>query len=326
MADEKISAMPSGAPAQGTDPIAIGRTGGTVLSLTVADLLNNDVHAGYSEYTGQASDPVAPTSAVRIYTRSLGGRYVPRWIGPSGLDTAFQPALFANNVTMWMPTTSTTAFVYFGISWTVATTQATPSIANTNFMTAMKRATFTTTTTASNTSGVRTASPIVWIGNIAGAGGFFFAARFGILTYVSTMRVLVGLSALTTALATDPSSTANTCGMSKDSGETTWQCITVDSTGGAGHFTKVSSGRTTQAAGTSNIFDFYMFCKPNDTQISFRITDVTTGTNLVNNSSITTTLPTSSQMLTAHAEWALGATGGVACAGFLNKIYIESDT
>lgn len=322
MADTKISGLTSVGASADTDEFAVNQ-GGTSKKATRAQINTNDVHAGYIEMTGQASDPSAPTSAVRIYDRPLANRHLPRFIGPSGLDSGLQPAFFANNVTMWVPGTGTTAAISLGVSWTISTTQAHPTIANTNFMTQMKRATFTTSTTAANTSGIRSSAPICWRGNAAGQGGFFFAARGGILTYTSTMRILFGLSALTTALAADPSATANTCGLSKDTGETTWQCLTRDASTAA----KISSGRTTAAGGTAEIFDFYMFCKPNDSQISFRLVDVTTGTVLVDNQSQSSNLPVNTTMLTAHAECQNVAGGaGTAVAIFLNKLYIESDT
>jgi hypothetical protein len=111
--------------------------------------------------------------------------------------------------------------------------------------------------------------------------------------------------------------------MSKDTGETTWQITTRDTTSGS----KITTGRTTAAAGSADIFDFYEFCKPNDNHISFRVVDCTTGTVLVDNASKTTNLPTATTMLTAHCE-AQNVAGGAASAVaiFLNKIYIESDT
>lgn len=322
MADTKISALPAASlPLSGSEELPLNDSG-VSSKITVANLHTGDVHATYSEYASQAAVPAVPTGAIRIFSQQAA-RHLPRFIGPSGLDSSVQPALFGNNVVMWLPGTSSTAAINFGVSWTVNTTQATPAIANSNFMTQMKRATFTTTTTAANTTGVRGAAAVCWIGSAAGQGGFYFVARFGILTYTSTMRVFVGLSALTTALAADPSATANSCGMSKDTGETTWQCLTVN---GGPSATKISTGRTTAAAGAAEVFDMRMFCAPNGTSIIFNVQDITSGTVLVNNTSQTLTLPVNTVMLTPHAECMNVAGGaGSAVAIFLNKIYIETD-
>jgi len=323
MADTKISGFSDGSPAQGTDEYVIAR-GGANYSLTLAEILTAAEFPTYILLDDQSTDPSAPASGLKLYNRPLANRRLPRFIGPSGLDSALQPAFFANNVTMWLPGTGSTAAINFGTSWTVATTQATPAIANTNWMTQMKRATFTTTTTAANASGARTTSQICWIGSSAGQGGFFFAARLGILTYSSTMRIFCGLNTSANAISSDPSSVANSCGLSKDTGETVWQMLTVSS---GGTSQKTSSGRTTAAAGTTDVFDFYMFCKPNDTTIYFRFTDVTTSTNLVNNVGQSTQIPANNVMFYAHCECQnVAGGGGSAVAIFLNKLYIESDT
>lgn len=267
------------------------------------------------------ADPAAPASGASLYVRSTAGRYIPRWIGPSGLDCAVQPSLWGNAIKMWMPGTGTTAPIMFGVSWTVNTTQAHPALASTSFMTQITRATFTTTTTVSNTSGIRTATPVVWRGNAAGQGGFFFAARFGISTYVSTMRIWCGLSALTTALtaATDPSAVNNTVCMSKDTGETTWQVLTRD----ASATSKTSTGRTTAVGANAEIFEFYAYCKPNDSSITVRVVDIATGTVLVDNVVQSGNLPANTTFLTAHCECQAAAAS--VCAIFISRIYIESD-
>ena len=247
---------------------------------------------------------------------------LPSFVGPSGLDSPVQPALFGNSITVWLPGTGTTAAINFGVAWTTIATQAHPTIANTNFMTQMRRATYTTTTTAANTSGVRTALPVAWRGNAAGQGGFFFSCRFGVLTYSATMRVAVGLTALTTALAVDPSATNDSVFMSKDTAETTWQVMTRDTTAAS----KTSTGRTTAAAGAAEVFEFTCFCKPNDTKITTRVIDISTGTILVDNIEKSANLPTSTVMLTAHCDFQ-NVTGGAgtAVAGFISKMYIETD-
>ena len=271
----------------------------------------------------ETSDPAPPTSGNWFYSRSLAGRAVPRFVGPSGIDSAVQPSLWGNTVTMWLPGTGTTASINWGISWTVATTQAHPTIADTNFMTQMRRATFTTTTTAANTTGVRTSDVVCMRGSGAGRGGWFFAARFGILTYTSTMRVFVGLAAATTALSEDPSTVVNSILMGKLTGQTVWRITTMDATTANATY---STGRTTAAAGANEIFDFQCFCKPNDTKITARVIDISTGTVLTDNVEFTTNLPVNTVPLCIHAEAQNVAGGaGSAVAIFISKLYLETD-
>jgi hypothetical protein len=269
-----------------------------------------------------SANPETPASGAVLFSRNIGGRHVPRWIGPSGLDTAIQPGMWGNSITLWLPGTGTTAAINFGVNWSTAATQAHPAITTTNFMTQLRRATYTTTTTANNASGVRSGAPLCWRGNAAGQGGWFFSARFGILTYTSTMRMMVGLSESTAALSGDPSAVNNTVAMSKDTGETTWQVFTRDASAAS----KTSTGRTTAAAANAEIFEFVCFCKPNDSKITVRVVDITSGTVLVDNVEKTSNLPSATALLTAHAQCnnqAGGAGSGVAM--FLSKIYVETD-
>ena len=258
--------------------------------------------------------PTAPSSGVFMWARNRAGRWFPEFEGPSGLDSSLQPALFGNNVTMWLPGTGTTAAISFGVSWTNATTQAHPTIADTSIMTSIRRATYTTTTTSGNATGVRSTAPLA-IRN----RGFFFFARFGILTYVSTMQIMVGLAAASGILGGDPSAVNDMIAMTKDTGETTWQVTTRDTSTAS----KTSTGRTTAAAGNAEIFDFTAFCKPAASKITVRVVDIGTQTVLVNNVEKSSNLPTNATALYAHAEARTAAASLVAI--FLNRIYVETD-
>lgn len=224
---------------------------------------------------------------------------------------------------MWLPGTSSTAAISFGTAWTVGATQTHPSIATTNVMTSIKRATFTTTTTAANVSGIRSSAPVAAVSATAGIGGYFFAARFGILTYTSTMRVQCGLTATSGALAGDPSAQNNANAMTKDTGSTTWQWSTKD----GATVEQTSSGRTTAAAGAAEVFDFFTYCKPGTTNlVTGRFVDITSGTVLIDNITHSTHVPVDTTVLTASCQCMNVAGGaGSAVAIFLSKIYIECD-
>jgi hypothetical protein len=275
-------------------------------------------NANFQFLPSLSANPATPSSGAILYNRADATRVLPRWIGPSGLDQPVQPALFAGSITMWLPGTGTTASINFGISWTVATTQATPTIADTSIMTRLKRATFTTTTTAANTTGVRSAAPVVVC-----RSGFYMRVRFGILTYTSTMRVWAGLSALSGALGGDPSAQNHSVCMSKDTGETTWQVLTRDASAAS----KTSTGRTTAAGGNTEIFDFRCFRPPgNGISIGVRVVDVATETVVLDDTLKSSNLPGDDQLLYSHCE-AMNVAGGAgsAVAIFLAKIYVETD-
>jgi len=332
MGDVKISALPSASSANSTDILPADQSG-TTRGVTVAQLqtavFTTPVQSSYEDFTAIA-DPSAPSSGhVRIYGKQVAGRILPKWIGPSGINTQFQAALDGNSVVMWLPGTSTTAAINFGTSWSITTTQATPAIAATSLMTSIKRATFTTTTTAGSGSGVRSAAPVaVYSGSTttAGQAGFFLAMRFGVLTYTSTMRILMGMSSTTTALgSTDPSAGyADLIAITKDAADSAWQGTT---SAGAGTFTKNTSGHTVAASSNTDCFDFFAF-NPDDGSghIWLRLVDIGNNTVYLNDVAASGNLPRAGALLTVQAACSNSAGGaGSAVAIWLSKIYIECD-
>lgn len=265
----------------------------------------------------QAATPAAPDSGILLFGMNRGGRRVPRFMGPSGLDSSIQPALWGNSVVMWLPGTGTTASINFGSNWVVSATQAHPAIVDTNVYTKIRKATYTTTTTAGNTSGTRTGAAIVTRNT-----GFFFAARFGITTYQSAMQIQIALSATTGALAGDPSAQVNSCGVGKLTGKTVWSYWTSD---GSTPSTS-DTGRTTAASGAADCFDVFMFCKPGDSKITFRMEDIATPAVIIDNVEKSANIPVGTVLLYAHAE-NRNVTGGAgtACAIWVSKIYMETD-
>jgi hypothetical protein len=268
--------------------------------------------------------PAAPAAGqLRIFAKTRANRATLNTIGPAGVDVAYQPAFFGNTIVMWMPlaTTQQTAIGVLYTARNVGTgaAQDTPAQANTSAMLSMKRARFGTGTTATGASGTVTNSTVAWRGNAAGLGGFFFGARFGIETLAADLRVFVGLSANSIAMATDPSATAfnNSVGLIKDSADSVWQLFTRNATAG----TKVSSTCTITAG---QILDLYIFCPPNGAIMYFRLADAMTGTIYVDDVSATATLPAipNFMYMQAHTQ---SVTGTTAKTLALNKMYLETD-
>lgn len=54
-------------------------------------------------FTDVGTTPSTPTGAITMFARNAGGRLLPAWIGPSGLDSALQPFLARNKVGYWVP-------------------------------------------------------------------------------------------------------------------------------------------------------------------------------------------------------------------------------
>lgn len=275
----------------------------------------------YLDYPALASIPAAPSSGLRTFARSRGGRVLPHVIGPAGIDVALQPALFGNTTYMWLPGTGTTVAINWGTSWTArnagtGAAQAHPTKASTNAMTSLSRATFGTGTTATGSSGIQSAASVAWRGNAANLGGWFYFARFGVETHEAAMRYMVGLSALNAALNGEPSVQNNTIALCKDSTDTNWQLVTRGTT-----TTKTDSGLAVSAG---PILDLMIFCKPNDTKITVRLVNAVDGTVYMNNVDISANLPSNTTFLFAHAQ-AQSTVGTTAKLLALNRIYVETD-
>jgi hypothetical protein len=329
----KISAYTDGAPAQGTDKIVIARSGANN-SLTLAEVLTNDVHAGYQDWAAIANPAAPAASTLRLFARLLSGRMMPKWIGPSGVDTPFQPALFGNNIALFAPSSGSTGTgTGFGTVWvsngTVThPTPATTSPAITNQMHRTRYANIITTTNQQLGPRTNVADlPQFWIGNAAGLGGFFFFARFVVeLIAASTIRIFAGLTAGTSSsVCISDTVINNTCGLWHD---------TTDPLSGANSFNLVTRNASTttktsiavtNAIVAGNSYDFYMFCKPNDTTIYARLDDIVNNVTYEVNTS--TTLPVNTAFMQPQVQMSNGTANITATtvAIGVNRIYVESD-
>lgn len=276
----------------------------------------------YLDYPLVATPATPAAGNIRLFGRSRAGRALPHYVGPAGIDSALQPALFGNTSYMWLAGTGTTVAINWGTSWTArnagtGAAQAHPTKASTNALTSMGRATFGTGTTATGSSGIQSSASVAWRGNAAGLGGFFLFARFGVETHEAAMRYMIGLSALNAALNGEPSAQANTIALVKDAADANWFLATRD---GAA-VTKTATGLAV-AAGT--ILDLTMFAPPNGSNVTVRLVNAVTGTVHLDNVVITNNLPVNTTFLFAHAQ-AQSTVGTTAKLLALNRIYIECD-
>ena len=246
---------------------------------------------------------------------------LPKWVGPSGVDTPAQSALFQNRVILWTPG-SGTAMQATGMTPTTAATLSHPTPATGGIGTVMYRTQFTTSTTAGSASGARGGAGVFLIGDATNRGGFFFACRFqGGTLHTTGRQVMVGLSSSTAALAGEPSSSmADFIGICLDSTDGTWQ---FSRRTGSGTATKVSLGVT---AAANQVFELVLFCKPGVSEIFVRVLQINndgSGTVLLD-TSYTTVLPAATTFLTPHFQvrnGALAAAHNIA----LGRLYLESD-
>lgn len=335
MADTKISGLTAVTAAASTNELVVNEAG-VSKKLTVAQLFTNPRHPGYDDFATIA-DPAAPASdTLRIYGKNVAGRMFPKWIGPSGLDTTFQPSFFQNRILMYVPSTGTTGTgsgAGIGPIWTSGGTvnHPTPSSTTPARSNQMRRTRYANVVTTTNqTLGIKAAAADTlnyWRGNAAGLGGFFYSARFIVELYAaSTVRLFAGLvaSSATYVVASD-TVLNNTCGLWHD---------TTDPSTGAGAFNFVTRDATTttkqqitlaNAIAAGNSYDFYMFCAPNGTTIYWRLDDVVNA--VTYEDSTTTTLPVNTAFMGPQCAMSNGTanitvtTVAIGVAG----VYTESD-
>ena len=270
------------------------------------------------------ADPTAPAAGgLKLYGSNFANRILPKIIGPSGVDTALQVGLHGNSAIMIAPASGTAAPTIWGGTLTTAATMSLQYTAgSSNRWSSTQRKRFQTSTTAGNASGMRLAYTHCHRGNAAGFGGFFFRAQLGMQINLNGGQKFVGLCASTGALGGDPSALVNMCGMGYDAGDASsgnWQFMRND---GSGTATKVDLG-TGAARNTTDGYDLIMFIPPNGSDLYVRITNLNTGT-VVLDTSYNTDLPAVNIGLCFKGEVRNGA---VAAADNLEiaKVYIETD-
>lgn len=321
MVDTKVSALTAATtPLDGTESLYVVQAGSSK-KVTVDQLLTNDDHLGYSQYAAIADPATPPAGFLRQYAKSLATRLMPKFVGPSGLDSAIQPALFQNRVILWTPGTAAVP-LYSGQTATLAATASHPTPTTTNIGSVISRTQFTTTTTAGNAAGLRSPVGTALIGNTTGRGGFFFNARFnqGSL-HTNGVQKMVGLSSSVAALAGDPSSTMNDfIGMSLDAADTNWQ---FSRRTGAGAATKVNLG---VGAAADQMFEITMFIVPSGTALGVRIQQYANdGTStILLDTSYNTILPAVTTFLGIHFQVRNGALAAAHNMS-MSRIYLESD-
>ena len=266
------------------------------------------------------SDQGAVENTLQIYAKDVAGRLLPKWVGPSGIDTAFQPAFFSNMIAMLGPGNGTT-ISYFGMANTTVGTASSPTLASTNLHQSMRKIRITSAATANAAAELRNASNMVWRGNAAGLGGWFYNTRVATNSTTANQRMFVGLYSGTGAISTSqsPSSLTQMIGIGWDSTDTNLQIMTND---GSGTATKIDLGASFPANDTTAVYEFTMFAKPNDSEVTYRVTRLDTGDLVAG--TISADLPTNTTFLTAHEYMNNGGTAAAAVLDVM-RVYIESD-
>lgn len=293
----------------------------------------------YSGGPGSVSNPISlapvpspstPTSGINLGDRLYAGRPIPYWVDPTGQIWPVQEALWP--LTYWMshPTQGTAVPNQIGPATATAdaSTLQTTTPAVTSKYTRTPKTVYTSAAAAVNRGAgwvpASLGTNAVWYrGDAAGLGGFFFYCRFGIQTYSGLGgRMFVGLAGSTTSpnamYTANPSANAGDyIGLGQDAADAAVSLMTRDNV----TTTKTTITGMPAPASTGAFFvDFYLYAKPNDTAIYYRVDDLVAGTTVVD-TSISTTLPRNTIFMAPMAILGTGSTS-VACAVALAKGYM----
>lgn len=285
---------------------------------------------------GNPSDPAAPAADnLRVYAKKVSGRMLLKIKGPSGLDSPLQPALFGNNVVLYAPTSSTTVTGGFGTLWAKGSSggtvsHPTPSTTSPAMSNQMHRTRHQNVVTTTNQAmGIRASASDAfqfWMGNGSGLGGFFFNTRFVVEAYpASTVRIFAGLASTSTEVVASDTVANDVVGLWHD---------TTDPSSGANSFNLVTRNNTTttkksialsNAIAAGNSYDWFMFVKPNDSTVYYRLDDLVNGVSYEGSTSTTT--PRSTVFMAPQVEMSNGTaniTVGTVAIG-VARVYVESD-
>jgi len=288
---------------------------------TFGGAANVEINGGNLQLVS-TTDPTAPSAGnIILYAKDIAGRQMPKWIGPSGVDTPIQPNIMFNQVSVIGPGGGTTVGV-LGCTVTSVGTISNPNIATTNLKTQTRRIVNTSAGTAGSLASTRIASLECWRGNAAGRGGFFIVARFGLTTLQAGMRMFIGLTDTATTAPTniDPttSTTPGKIGMAINSNTGNWNLI-HNITGTAP--TVIALGATFPVNNT-DLLEMILFAKPNDTVITYRITNLSTSAQT--SGTLSTNLPSTTTLL-GRTCWATNNATAAAVAWDLSRFSLESD-
>jgi len=266
------------------------------------------------------TDPSAPTGGIILYSKSVAGRSLPKFMPPSGLDNVLQPAIFGNRMAIASPG-SATALSYFGMgAFTAVGTVSHPALAAGTLRSSTSRAILTSAATAGSASELRYAATQCFPGS-GSMGGFFAVFRFGVSSSVATQRLAVGLwaSVAATTVTIEPSTLVNGIWVGNDAADTNLQLMRND---GSGTATKIDLGSDFVKNQPEGIYELVLFCKPGDTTIYYRVKRLDAAGEV--SGSLTTDIPAATTFLTPHFYL---NNGGTAAAVILDmyRYYLESD-
>lgn len=280
------------------------------------------------DFPALAAEPaIPPAGRGLLYARSLAGRIVPKWMGPSGVDYPLQPHIGLNNVASWRGGATTTATTFAAVTGSMPYTGASPTaptiptLASTSLRNQTYRSTISTGGTAGGLAYIRANTLRIWRGNAAGLGGFFVVHRFALAGLQTGMRVFAGIQD-TAANPTNVDPTTNTTpgkiGLAINASTGNWNLV-HNVTGTAP--TSIALGANFPVNNT-DLYEIALYAQPNGSDIGYRV--VNWSTNQQTSGTLTTNIPTNTTFMIPSVWITNNATAAAATLDFIST-YVETD-
>ena len=278
--------------------------------------------------TGITTEPASASAGeMYLYAKSVGGRIMPKFKGPSGIDTPIQPSIAQNKVAWWNAIgTPSNPTSYGGLVLSVSGSSVSQSVATTNFVTRIKRMEYFTAATSGSRAGHYETVAQYTVGTGTGSGGFHYVCRFGAIDTLSTASCFVGLtSSVGAPPSTAPSSLTNCVGVGAGTGDTNLRIYY----GGSAAQTSIDLGSNfpkSNGAG-NNFYELVLFAPTNvNNVVSYQVTNLATGTQAIGTLTAATAgtqLPASTTLLAHRAYRVTNEAAAVTIA--VSSVYIETD-
>ena len=254
------------------------------------------------------SSPATPAAnTFSLFGKAQGGRTMPAFIGPSGLDSVLQPHMAKNGWAMWKPAGQSTTIQASGAAALTATgTATTKSYATTSLHTRSTGVDYLVTTAATTAvAGYRAATNIYRV-----TDGFQMMFRVAPATggTVATGRFFCGMSTATTAPTdVNPGTLTNVCGVGYAKGtDTNWQIYFAGSA-----IAKVDTGIAVPSADRTGPFSVIIFAPPGGGKIGCRIVDEVSGTAYESSTTTSTNILAQTTACGPRAYHSVGGTSSV---------------
>lgn len=278
----------------------------------------------------QASDPADPTNGIRIFSKALAGRRMPRYVAAKGMGSFLQASIATQKIAHWSAFgNSNAAMSAIGASATTNTgTLTARNVATTNILTRTRRLGFVSAATAGSAAGPRSGSAQWTVGNGSGLGGLFFCAIFNIsdAAILAAGRMFIGMRA-SVAAPTDvePSTLTDSFGVGCNSADTNLQICY----GGSAAQTRIDLGANFPSDTTNtDLYRVCFFSSPSENGIVYyEVTRLNTGhvaTGTLGPGTPGTTLPSNTTLLAPNFYRSNG--GNATAVGIdVSQIYIETE-